>query len=98
MKTKVVHHAKEPYDVLIDRTTKWGNPFKIGADGTRSEVIEKFREWALLNNEFMESLDELDGKVLGCWCKPNACHGDVIVELVECRKKHKRFNSLFHEG
>lgn len=39
-KTKVVHCQKEPYDVLIDRTTKWGNPWKIGKDGNRDEEIE----------------------------------------------------------
>ena len=93
--SKVVHHLKEPYDTLIDRTTKWGNPFKIGPDGTRSEVIEKFRQWAKSNKEYLESLDELDGKVLGCWCKPEACHGDVILELIEQRKKAKAMESLF---
>ena len=96
--SRVVHHLKEPYDVLIDRTSKWGNPFKRGPDGTRSEVIEKFRQWAKSNKEFLESLDELDGKVLGCWCSPKPCHGDVILELIEQRKKAKAIESLFKEG
>ena len=27
------------------------------------------------------NLDELDGKILGCWCKPGPCHGDVLIKL-----------------
>ena len=42
---KVVHCKKEPYDIYIGRPSKWGNPFSIGKDGTREEVIEKYREW-----------------------------------------------------
>ena len=95
---RVVHLRKEPYDVLIDRTTKWGNPFIIGKDGTRSEVISKFKEWAESDEKFMDSLDELDGKVLGCWCSPEPCHGDVILELIQIRKRQKAFNVLFNDG
>ncbi len=94
---KVVHCKKSQYDVLIDRTSKWGNPFVIGVDGTRSEVIQKFRDWAINNKKFMESLDELDGKVLGCWCKPEACHGDVILELIKIRKRQQNITSLFED-
>lgn len=93
--TRVVHCIKEPYDILIDRSSKWGNPYKIGPDGTRSEVIEKYQRWIKNCPELLESLDELDGKVLGCWCKPNSCHGDTLVELIEQRKKTKTFESLF---
>jgi hypothetical protein len=88
---KVVHCKKESYDVLIDRTTKWGNPFVIGRDGTRSEVIEKYRNYILKNQELLDSLDELKGKVLGCWCKPKSCHGDVLVELLEQENIEKLF-------
>lgn len=94
-KTRVVHCKKEYFDVLIDRTTKWGNPFKIVADGTRSEVIEKYRKWIKTRPELLEVLDELDGKVLGCWCKPNRCHGDILVELVNQRIRAKALKALF---
>ena len=66
----IVHCKKDPYDVYIGRGSKWGNPFKIGRDGTRGDVIVKYREWILNNTELLEDLYELDGKVLGCWCKP----------------------------
>ena len=78
---KVVNLNYEPYDVFIGRPSKWGNPFIIGRDGTRSEVISKYREYILNNPELMAALDEIRGKTLGCYCKPKACHGDVLVEL-----------------
>ena len=70
-------------DVYIGRPSKWGNPYTIGVyDGSRSEVIAKFEEYA--REKFTrEELLELRGKTLVCWCKPLACHGDVLVDLVE---------------
>ncbi len=83
MKTRVTNLRYFPYDVRIDRKSKWGNPFHIGPDGTREEVIEKYREWILDQPELLEALPELRGKRLGCWCYPLPCHGDVLVELVD---------------
>jgi hypothetical protein len=77
----VVHCKKDTYDVYIGRPSKWGNPFTIGKDGDRDEVIRKYKEWIVTQPNLMRSLHELKGKTLGCWCKPNACHGDVLVEL-----------------
>jgi hypothetical protein len=77
-----VHFKKAPYDVFIGRPSKWGNPFEIGKDGTRIEVIQKYEEYLLSNPELLKDLEELRGKVLGCWCKPSACHGDVLVKLL----------------
>lgn len=82
MRTTVVHCKKEPFDVLIDRRTKWGNPFRIGTHGTRDEVIAKYREWLLTKPDLLAELYTLRGKRLGCWCKPEACHGDVLVDLI----------------
>lgn len=58
-----------------------GNPFSIGKDGTRKEVIEKYEKYLLSNEKLMNDLHELEGVVLGCWCKPKACHGDILVKL-----------------
>lgn len=80
---KVVHCKKEPYDVYIGRGSKWGNPFSIGKDGTREEVIEKYRQYIMGSPQLLKDLYELKGKILGCWCKPLACHGDVLLDLVE---------------
>jgi excisionase family DNA binding protein len=82
-KTTVVNlKAGESFDVRIDRKSKWGNPFVIGKDGNRSEVIEKYRQWIANQPELLESLEELRGKRLGCHCKPLDCHGDVLIELL----------------
>jgi hypothetical protein len=64
--------------VYVGRPTKWGNPFVVGKDGTRAEVVEKYRDWLP-----MSGLDptELRGKHLVCWCAPLACHADVLVAL-----------------
>ena len=83
MHTTVVHCKREAYDVYIGRPSKWGNSFAIGKDGTRTEVIEKYRAWIVQQPHLMAALYELKGKRLGCWCAPRACHGDVLVELAE---------------
>ena len=67
--------------IYIGRPSKWGNPFRIGRDGTRDEVIAKYREWIAQQPKLLAALPELRGRSLVCWCKPNACHGDVLVEL-----------------
>jgi len=80
--TKVVNLRKEAYDVYIGRGSKWGNPFRIGPDGSREEVIEKYREYILKKPELLKSLHELKDNTLGCYCKPLACHGDILIELI----------------
>lgn len=81
--TKVVHCKKENYDVYIGRPSKWGNPFEIGKDGNRDEVIRKYEQWIMGEHKLLESIDELRGKVLGCWCAPKSCHGDVLAKLAD---------------
>jgi hypothetical protein len=83
--TRVVHCKKEPYDVMIDRSTKWGNPFVVGRDGNRDQVIQKYATWLMDQPELLQCLHELKGRVLGCWCSPKACHGNILVKLVEER-------------
>jgi hypothetical protein len=83
----------EPWDVYIGRTeynqhgafvkSKWANPYKIGTHGTRQQVIDRYRTWIEKQPELMNALRQLKDKRLGCWCKPAACHGDVLIELVE---------------
>jgi hypothetical protein len=60
--------------------SKWANPFKIPRDGTRDEVIAKYRTW-LQQPDLMAALPELRGKDLACWCAPERCHADVLREL-----------------
>ncbi|SNW63019.1 hypothetical protein ORPV_1115 [Orpheovirus IHUMI-LCC2] len=63
--------------------SKWANPFKIGTDGTRDEVIQKYYNHIVSKPELISSLHELRGKRLGCWCKPNPCHGDILLYILQ---------------
>lgn len=94
MKTSVVNCRTEPYDVYIGRPSDWGNPFSHISDrrtlarhrtSTRAQAIQAYREWITSGEgrHLLARLGELRGKRLGCWCKPRACHGDVLVELIE---------------
>jgi hypothetical protein len=86
MKTKVVRCGKEKYDVYIGRPSIFGNPFEIGKDGNREDVIKKYREYFYERIEkdinFRAKIRNLKGKILGCWCKPEDCHGDIIVDFL----------------
>jgi hypothetical protein len=63
------------------RQSKWANPFKPGRDGTRDEAVEKYRNWLLQQSELMAAMAELRGKNLVCWCAPDRCHAEVLLEL-----------------
>lgn len=78
--TRVVNRHRDRYDVYVGRPGPWGNPFVIGKDGTRDEVIEKFREYGERVGLRARARAELRGKTLGCWCSPERCHGDVLAE------------------
>ena len=67
--------------VYIGRPTKWGNPFVIGPDGTRQEVVQKYKDYILSNQSLLSQVHELRGKDLICFCAPQQCHGDVLIEL-----------------
>jgi len=88
-----------PDAVYVGRPSKWGNPFKIGKDGTREEVIEKYFDYAVYSISINPQwLEELKGKDLVCWCAPLPCHADVLLELAnKCEEPHC-FLPLGHEG
>jgi len=78
----------------IDRSSVLGNPFLIGRDGDRSEVIAKYRIWLWSQIRTKDEVwDELKvlyyawkkhgDLTLFCWCAPKACHGDVIKSCLE---------------
>ena len=83
---EVVNKKTSSFDVYIGRGSKWGNPFVLGKHGSREEVIEKYKSrlWELIQKGYVtkEELRALNGKRLGCFCKPLACHGDVIKDAV----------------
>lgn len=65
--------------VYVGRPSKWGNPYFIGLDGTREQVIEKYRRSQV--GRPPDHFAELRGKDLVCWCAPLPCHADVLLEL-----------------
>jgi len=91
---KVVNKRKlKDSGIYIGRPSVYGNPFEIGKDGTREEVIEKYKEWMVKelksnsafydNMKFLVELSEKQDLNLICWCAPLACHGDIIKFWVE---------------
>ena len=89
MSIRVVHFKKSKYDIYIGRPSKWGNPFTIGEDGTREEVIKKYRDWITTQPDLLLALPELKDKILGCWCAPKSCHGDVLVDLIRNNRREE---------
>jgi hypothetical protein len=82
--------------VYIGRGSIWGNPFThIYADGARTmtggltlvgsreEAIEKYEAWIKTQPELLAQLPTLRGKTLGCYCKPLACHGDILARMAD---------------
>ena len=70
-----------PGAVYIGRPSVWGNPFVIGKDGSRDDVIAKYEAWLMTRPVLLAGLPQLRGKDLVCWCSPAGCHGDVLVRL-----------------
>ena len=62
--------------------SKWANPFSIRKYG-REDCLKKYKEYILSNEDLMSKLNELKGKILGCWCHPESCHGDILIKLLQ---------------
>lgn len=90
----VVNKYKEPFDVYIGRGSVWGNDYSHLPEtkashkvDTRDEAVECYRDqlWdSICSGKItIDMLKSLNGKRLGCFCKPKSCHGDIIVKAVE---------------
>lgn len=85
----VVHCKRSKFDVYIGRPSPWGNPFShlnntLAAYkvSDRDEAILRYEEWLLSQPELVQLVKmELCGKVLGCWCAPKRCHGDILSRI-----------------
>ena len=87
---------EEPHVTYIGRRYKrgaynfeasiWANPYPARSNG-RDKAVALYREHVLSSPALLDRLEELRGKTLGCWCKPDqACHGDVLIELLKERR------------
>ena len=74
-------HSVPPGADYIGRPSIWGNPFVIGKDGTRGEVIAKYEAYLRSRPDLLAKLPELAGRPVVCWCFPARCHGDVLVKM-----------------
>lgn len=79
----LLHWAKTTgHFARIDRNSDWGNPFEMPADGDRDTVCDSYEIFFPRKFSLHNRLDELRGKVLGCWCYPQRCHGNYLVSKV----------------
>ena len=101
------------YDIYIGRAnkfrnidaSKWANPFVMKNESDRERVLSEYRNYVLNNNRLYNSLEELRGKKLACWCydpsnPKKVCHGAILIELLEKREKEKglkKIKNLFYE-
>lgn len=78
--TVVVNSRTDDYDIYIGRGSKWGNPFVMRdkSDNERERVCDAYEAWFMNQPDLVNSLHELKGKRLGCFCKPKRCHGDFL--------------------
>jgi hypothetical protein len=67
----------------IDRNSDWGNPYEMPDDGDRDTVCDSYEIFFPRKFSLHNRLDELRGKVLGCWCYPQRCHGDYLTAKLE---------------
>ena len=70
-------------DALKNEECKWGNPFRLQEYKSREKVVELYRAHVLKNEEMLAGIEDLHGKVLGCWCSPCRCHAEVLHELAK---------------
>lgn len=66
--------------IYVGRPSKWGNPYVVGRDGTRKQVVQRYRE-SLGHERIKDIRTSLRGKDLVCWCAPLPCHADVLLEI-----------------
>lgn len=79
---RVVNIRKEKYTHYIGRPSVLCNPFPMDKDHTREDVVRLFEEYARTNSTVLKAIRELpENAVLGCFCNPKMCHGDIIIRI-----------------
>jgi len=105
MQTQVVHFRKHTHDIYIGRPSKYQNPFTHIKDrktqaqfivSDRQEALKKYEEY-LTESGLINDIEELRGKILGCWCctKPSnglgknlRCHGEILAKILNTKKQY----------
>ncbi|KAK3095296.1 hypothetical protein FSP39_012939 [Pinctada imbricata] len=96
------HWIRDPNNVYIGRNmsfyvsgavgSKWRNPFSVKKYG-REQCLKMYEEYIRNDSNLYQSLDELEGKTLGCWCHPDSCHGHVLLDILRERRSINREES-----
>lgn len=88
MKTSwVVKFGDTPCDKYIGRPTIWSNPYRLGIDGNRKEVLILFEGYLYSNLELLQKIiTQLPNKILGCHCFPQQCHGDLLSRIANAEQ------------
>ena len=91
----------DPNHVYIGRNkgSKWGNPFKVTNKNSVKKCLERYEDLIRGTPDLFNAVLELEGKELGCWCKPYPCHGDILIKLFKERQVSNQcyLNSENHE-
>lgn len=86
MPTVVVNVKHDEAEIYCGRPSIFGNPFRLGRDGDRVQVITKYIDYFFdrlsKDQRFRKEIHSLKNKKIGCWCKPLLCHCDVIAEYL----------------
>lgn len=97
----MVNGIRPYYDIYIGRRlnypkatfplSKWHNPFIIKfMKYSIEENLELYEKHIRNTPKLWKDLDELEGKILGCWCKPDPCHGDILIKLLKEKRRRTR--------
>jgi len=73
--------------------SKWMNPFTVKKCGSNAKAVHQYEEYLLNRPELLKDIEELRGKILGCWCKVSPsvpCHGDVLIKLLKNKTQKQR--------
>jgi len=97
IRNRVAHCKRDEYDVLVDRSTEWGNPKRLSDfDGGRARCLAAYLTWltarsiSVYDPQYSDEYDQvwvrshvrdLRGKTLACWCAPRLCHGHVLAAM-----------------
>jgi len=94
MKTQLINRRKNKnFDISIGRDSIFGNPHRLGwckicnRPHDRIDCLIAYKEYfykrLLTDIDFRDNIEKLRGKILGCWCNPLPCHGNVIIEYLD---------------
>ena len=75
--------------------SKWGNPFKVqrAEKNSRKNCLKRYEDHIRSDPKLFSEIMELEGKELGCWCKPSPCHGDILIKLFKERQSKNPLKS-----